>query len=244
MTRVWILFYGSCMCAESRSRTLKADNLEEKMAAVPVTVMGFQRTWGATYSRNAGAPKGRQMSAVTAVVKSESTCSAVCVPFDKASGDAAAALAAFDVREKGYDRVTVAFTDVTCIISSSTYADGGDNDGGDNDGGEKPAADDEFYIYVHPAGVSHTPTSELPIAQSYLDVILHGAGNINESFARTFLATTHEWGDGVVDDRHAPMYARPLATDVIAKLAAVHDAWLQEARPKQLTGRRLHSDDV
>jgi hypothetical protein len=89
---------------------------------------------------------------------------------------------------------------------------------------------DRVWVYV--TDTPELPTSEFPIAQSYLDVVLTGCLAINEEFAVDFIRMTDGWDHSWLDDRLKPRYPRAISSD--------HhriDAVLQKVIPDQLAKR-------
>ncbi len=63
------------------------------------------------------------------------------------------------------------------------------------------------------------PTKDLPIIQSYLDVVLDGCFSINQAFAERFVNTTNGWSEAWIDDRDAPRYLRAYRNTVNERAA-------------------------
>ncbi len=75
--------------------------------------------------------------------------------------------------------------------------------------------DIDTVIWTYVAQNPKLPTSEYPISQSYLDVVLSGCLSINERFAINFINTTYGW-DGVwINDRTKPRYRRNICVNKI-----------------------------
>ncbi|WP_114417915.1 gamma-glutamylcyclotransferase family protein [Marinospirillum perlucidum] len=91
----------------------------------------------------------------------------------------------FDAREREYQRVEL-FPEAIETLDARLLPQG------------------SFWVYLPPE-----QESPHPIAQSYLDVILHGCLQQGRDFAQDFLATTTAWKQRL-DDRQQPLYARPL----------------------------------
>jgi hypothetical protein len=91
----------------------------------------------------------------------------------------------FDAREKEYQRVELASRELRCLDNQAL-------------------PEGHFWVYLPPE-----QTSPHPIAQSYLDVVLHGCLQQGETFARHFLEFTSDWKERL-DDRHQPLYPRAL----------------------------------
>ena len=91
-------------------------------------------------------------------------------------------------------------------------------------------------LWVYRSVKSHEATTERPIIQSYLDVVLTGCLEIGVEFAREFVTTTDGWDAPWIDDRGSPRYLRP-HHDPDRQVAS--DALLQELVPEALKNRRL-----
>jgi hypothetical protein len=103
----------------------------------------------------------------------------------------AAELLRFDRRETGYTRINV---DSARIVSFR--------------GEQIPQEPIWIYLPDKPA----RPSTDCPIAQSYVDVVLAGCLEVGESFAAEFVRSTTNWHGPWVDDRAAPRYARAQRT--------------------------------
>lgn len=91
----------------------------------------------------------------------------------------------FDAREVEYERVPLAREQLELVR-----------------GHQLPEG--EYWVYMPQPSESHHP-----IAQSYLDVILHGCLQESMDFARHFLRHTSAWKTRL-NDRDEPLYPRPL----------------------------------
>ncbi|MFY0663035.1 MAG: gamma-glutamylcyclotransferase [Natronospirillum sp.] len=111
----------------------------------------------------------------------------------------------FDAREVEYERVPLARDHLQLLR-------------------EQPMPDGDFWVYL-----PQPSTSEHPIAQSYLDVILHGCIQESMDFARHFLQHTSGWKLRL-NDREAPLYPRPLNPKQQVVLPLI-DHLLEEAGP-------------
>lgn len=103
----------------------------------------------------------------------------------------AADLPRFDQREGGYTRINV---DSARIVSFR--------------GEQIPQEPIWIYLPNEPG----RPSTDCPIAQSYVDVVLAGCLEVGESFATEFVRSTTNWDGPWVDDRAAPRYARAMRT--------------------------------
>ncbi|TXR54034.1 gamma-glutamylcyclotransferase family protein [Reinekea thalattae] len=123
-------------------------------------------------------------TAVSAHLDPKSRCNGVYFAVDDEN------LALFDEREYGYRRVALPWQAVMPLDQTPLPRDG------------------TLWVYV--GNSVDIPSPEKPILQSYLDVIINGCLDIDESFARRFIELTGQWGH-LVNDRDAPLYLRPLA---------------------------------
>ncbi len=62
-----------------------------------------------------------------------------------------------------------------------------------------------FGMSVLGVGISE---GSVPIAMSYVDVVITGCLEYGEDFAKRFSETTSRWDRQIVDDRSRPMYPR------------------------------------
>lgn len=87
----------------------------------------------------------------------------------------------FDVREIGYSRIQLEPTRISPAIDLPKQA----------------------RIWTYVGNINQQPSLQLPIAQSYLDVIIEGCLNYGQDFVETFFENTSQWIH-LVDDRHKP----------------------------------------
>jgi hypothetical protein len=120
---------------------------------------------------------------LAAITSTESACNGVVIPCDVES------LSKNDAREllHGYERIRVEPTFDAVDL-----------------GGERTPKEVWAYVLQDPLPASRN----LPIAQSYVDVVLLGALEISEDFAREVIRTTVGWDWPWIDDRKAPRYRR------------------------------------
>ncbi len=70
-------------------------------------------------------------------------------------------------------------------------------------------SDTEAQVYAVPASHAAAPDVTHPVLLSYIDVVVQGYLDIfGEAGAERFFATTAGWGVPILNDRHAPRYAR------------------------------------
>jgi len=104
-------------------------------------------------------------------------------------------LAATDVREDGYDHLLVDISDITVLNSGVSLP---------------PNAQVRWYA-SRPSSV-YQPTTVAPIVQSYVDLVVGGALELEEGFgvpgfAESVIATTQGWSSHWVNDRITPYRA-------------------------------------
>ncbi len=94
-----------------------------------------------------------------------------------------------DLREQKYDRVEI---EAKNIKRSGAF--------------QKLYQDGKIWTYIPEE--SQAVTSQYPIAQSYLDIVLRGSLEFGEDYARNFIRTTQDWSEYWVDDREEPKARR------------------------------------
>lgn len=116
----------------------------------------------------------------------------------------AVSLPSFDAREKSHRRVAVQRSSIELL---------------------QPGALEPGAIWTYECVEQLSPTDKMPIAQSYVDVVMDGCLEIGESFAREFVALTAGWKAPWVDDRFHPRYPRHVpATSRLEQIDALLDA--------------------
>lgn len=212
----FILGYGSLLNSESRSGTGKAGEF------IYVIAKGFQRGW--TYhAKHACKFDG---GCFNGVIQTEDPSHEIGgLMFRVPQSD----LPAFDLREKTYNRTLV--TDMQTLP------------GPDGKLHELPA-NAAVWIYVDPA--PKHPTTDYPILQTYVDVIVAGALEHSEGFARNVVNTMsgfeYPWkndrGSGIPSSEgFFPQYKR--YSEKSTSQAAIIDQLLQDEVPEQLAKRYL-----
>ncbi|MBP6236767.1 MAG: gamma-glutamylcyclotransferase [Saprospiraceae bacterium] len=73
-----------------------------------------------------------------------------------------------------------------------------------------PEHNEEMKIWSYVINAPSLPSQHLPIAQSYLDVVMTGYLEHGEGFCISFLKNTHGWNGFLVNDRAQPKYRRCL----------------------------------
>lgn len=99
----------------------------------------------------------------------------------------AANLPSFDAREKSHRRVTLNRSAIE-VLDGSALAPGA--------------------IWAYECLEAKAPTSDNPIVQSYVDVVLDGCLALGDAFAREFVRTTAGWRSPWINDRLHPRYPR------------------------------------
>lgn len=123
----------------------------------------------------------------------------------------------FDEREQGYRRVAVPWNRVQPLSNQALPTEG------------------TLWAYV--GNQLGQPTTEKPIMQSYVDVILNGCLDYGTDFAARFAQTTQYW-QHLVDDRHQPLYPRPLkSTERLPHIDQVLQTHLPELWRQRSTHR-------
>ena len=209
----WIFGYGSLICPSSRAVT--APSLQGRRST-PVLVRHLERLWsfpipecGQTFMGIRRQPQAQAVGVLVPVSDDE--------------------LAQFDMRELGYERVSVSHKDVERIPFLVEDDDRAGHSGGNENKQQHYGSSDDFVCYfdqVKMAGstisdrlqAQHSPNQnndinvwvyvqqapapiqcDAPIAQSYLDVILRGCLTISKQFAHHFIETTRGWSVGDFD---------------------------------------------
>jgi len=112
-------------------------------------------------------------------------------------GNSSAEIRRFDEREEGYSRKLLDNDQVRVFnrdLSQQLEID----------------ASDEVFVYV--GSTRRKADEEMPILQSYVDVIMKGcieSGGVD--FAKRFIKTTSDWDGFWLNDRSKPLYPRPEA---------------------------------
>lgn len=163
---MYIFGYGSLINADSRQRT---GNTGE---AIPVVVEGLQRYWGKI--------AGSYPISPLVVIPQQGQCNGVLVEVD------AIALAEFDKREHGYQRIEIEWDKITCI--------------------DKSTVDITAPVWVYVNDDFCSPCHQKPIIQTYVDTVLAGCLAISPQFAEQFISMTKGWQHAYENDRHQPKY--------------------------------------
>ncbi|EAS40689.1 gamma-glutamylcyclotransferase [Photobacterium profundum] len=119
------------------------------------------------------------------------------------------ALKEFDRREKGYHRVRVNLDSITSVIDDFTF-------------------EENETVWVYVKDNTEAPCEHQPIVQTYVDTVLAGCLSISESFANTFVETTHGWHHPLENDRHKPKYGN--LAGVLDEHLYIIDSLIQQVR--------------
>ncbi|WP_158148066.1 gamma-glutamylcyclotransferase family protein [Vibrio fluvialis] len=161
---MYIFGYGSLMNSASRQLTGNTGK------ALPATVHGLIRYWGKIDDSDVISP--------LVVNPGEGQVNGVLLEIDEA------ALAEFDRRERGYQRIALTAEQI------ETEAE----------------FDSEREIWVYVTEQHQPPCERSPIVQTYVDTVLAGCLEVSEAFARHFVEHTVGWHHPLENDRHAPKY--------------------------------------
>lgn len=199
----FIFGYGSLINTQSRNATS-----DKPIPAVPARIakdFGYLRAWvfKSTSGFTAlGLRKPRPD-------ESPATINGVIYPVE--GGD----MEAFDAREVGYRRVEVPLDLIEPLSWQQLPPDG------------------KIWIYVSVGDDGETgspvqggPTSDFPLLQSYIDIVVEGGLEYGDDYLRELIATTADWNKEWLDDRELPR--RPW---VFRKNAVKIDKALREVSP-------------
>lgn len=148
-----------------------------------------------------------RMTAVGATLNPDALCNGVIAPIEKSE------LPKFDKREAGYHRSKIDRASIR-IINNLVIPEG------------------DIWIYI-PDKVQK-PSSENPIVQSYVDVILSGCFDYGEDFVKEFIKTTLGWNYPWINDRQDPRYSRAMNKVL---LASEIDSLLEQHIPVEFLQR-------
>ena len=177
--------------------------------AIPVRVKGLQRSWNVIAFE-------MRMAGVGIVPLESATCNGVLVAIEERE------LPAFDKREiegtnHNYARVEIKKEDIYGLI-------------------ENIESKSKIWTYVVKRPI--IPTTDFPIAQSYIDVILTGCLEFGEDFAAEFVQTTQGWKYPWCNDRVSPRYLRHLKESPLERKV---DEILERLVPQELILREEFS---
>jgi hypothetical protein len=125
-------------------------------------------------------------------------------------------MAKYDVREQGYTRVEVPRDDIEAVSWQQLPAAG------------------RIWVYI-PVKADGEPgvglpaaSAEFPLLESYMDVVVEGALQYGEIFARELLETTSDWSNYWLNDRELarrpPWVYKPASSQVDGLLMETSDA--------------------
>lgn len=123
------------------------------------------------------------------------TCNGVLFTIDQAS------LPAFDAREKSHQRIAVPRASVALLGAGALEAGA---------------------IWAYESVAPRLASDDIPLVQSYIDVIVDGCLTYGSAFAHELIASTAGWRAPWIDDRQHPRY--PRHTPCLHGHAAIDDA--------------------
>lgn len=160
----YIFGYGSLMNSASRRLT------GQTSTATPAVIHGLCRYWGKVDDSYVLAP--------LVVTRGEGVVNGVLLQVDSDQ------LGEFDLRERGYQRVSIEHHAVDSPLTLGL--------------------DDKVWIYVIQQAIP--PCTLSPIMQTYVDTVLAGCLEVSESFAQQFIVNTIGWHYPRENDRQSPKY--------------------------------------
>jgi len=161
---MYIFGYGSLMNSASRQRTGQTGQ------AIPVIAHGLVRYWGKVNGSYALSP--------LVVNQGDGQVNGVLLEVDEL------ALADFDRREHGYQRIEIATNQIE----------------------SEQAIDTSRTIWVYVRENPEPPCLNMPIMQTYVDTVLAGCLEVSEEFAHHFVKHTIGWHHPLENDRQQPKY--------------------------------------
>ncbi len=173
----FIFGYGSLINSASRNSTVG-----KVVPAIPVRVsaaFGYLRAWDDRSSSGFTALGLRKPGAN----EKASTINGVLYPVE--GGD----MAKYDARERGYRRVEVPRDEIEPVSWQQLPAKG------------------KIWVYIpfkadrEPGVELPAASAEFPLLESYIDVVVEGAMDYGEPFARELLETTSDWSSYWLNDR-------------------------------------------
>lgn len=155
----------------------------------PVKVLGLQRAWNVIAYDS-------QMTGLGVIPRESAVCNGVLIEIEEGE------LAAFDKREIegtgfNYERVGIKIEDIL---------------------GVTVVTDSKFKVWTYVVRKPIAPTTDFPILQSYVDVVLTGCLEFGEDFAIEFVRSTLGWESPWYNDRRCPRYIRCLKTAAYQKI--------------------------
>ena len=199
----FIFGYGSLINSASRNSTAG-----KTIPAIPVRVsaaFGYIRAWDDRSTSGFTALGLRKPGAN----EKASTINGVLYPVE--GGD----MAKYDVREQGYRRVEVPRDEIEAVSWQQLPATG------------------RIWVYI-PVKADGEPgvglpvaSAEFPVLESYIDVVVEGALEYGENFARELLETTSDWSNYWLNDRELarrPWVYNPASSQVDELLMETSEA--------------------
>lgn len=173
----YIFGYGSLINTASRNSSVATP-----IPAIPVRVspqFGFARVW------NDRAPSGFTALGLRKADSSMPATTINGVLFPVVGGD----IAAYDKREEGYARIEIPRSNIEALSWQGLPNEG------------------RIWVYVpvrsgnEPGVGLPIPNGRYPLLQSYIDVVVEGALEYGEEYARELIATTKGWSTHWLNDR-------------------------------------------
>ncbi|ASO29859.1 gamma-glutamylcyclotransferase [Vibrio anguillarum] len=177
---MYIFGYGSLINSASRQLTGQTGR------AIPVVAHGLVRYWGKIDESYILSP--------LVVNEGQGQVNGVLLEIDET------ALAEFDRRERGYERVPL---NTNQIESDHAF-------------------NLQWPIWVYVKEAPEPPCERSPIVQTYVDTVLAGCLEFSETFARHFVEHTVGWQHPLINDRLVPKYGN------LAGVEPCHQAIIDE----------------
>lgn len=173
----YIFGYGSLINTASRNSSVAIP-----IPAIPVRVsaqFGFARVW------NDRAPSGFTALGLRKADSSMPATTINGVLFPVVGGD----IAAYDKREEGYARIEISRSNIEALSWQGLPKEG------------------RIWVYIpvrsgsEPGVGLPLPNGRYPLLQSYIDVVVEGALEYGEEYAKELIATTKGWSTHWLNDR-------------------------------------------
>ncbi|MDA0148809.1 gamma-glutamylcyclotransferase family protein [Vibrio sp. LaRot3] len=160
----YIFGYGSLMNSASRQLTGQTSQ------ATPAVVHGLCRHWSKVDDSYVLAP--------LVVTKGKGLVNGMLLQVNEQ------AIAEFDIRERGYQRISLPIEQIDVSLSLSQQ--------------------DKVWVYI--TEQAEPPCLNSPIMQTYVDTVMAGCLEVSEAFAQQFIEHTVGWHHAQENDRHQPKY--------------------------------------
>lgn len=189
----WYVGYGSLMNRQTRASVMRI---------IPITLKGFRRewsyrNWGAAASAEQGAVDAgltARLSPSTALNVAQQDDAQMCAVLVEESLDN---LPSLDLRESGYDRLSLRQTQIEPIATGQEVT---------------WTQDQDFFIYQSKAANHHLADEDYPILQSYVDVVISGIlDHFSSEAAIEFVRSCGGFDRPIYNDRAMPIYPRALS---------------------------------